>query len=408
MNDEEDYDLPVEGEEKYNHPPTKRDDVKTPAALKPRTDWEGADQEVTSGIYDGPVSEENHDQLLIDSGYDPTKYDLLEPLKISTWDTQTADGKETFWSYKFSVQRKTNVIEGLDQDFKELIKEVKKHRPLSDSLPDGDETFLVLVADTQIGKADGDGLKGTLARIYKAIDGVDQRIRDLRKIGSKLDELVVGCMGDLIEGCDQNYPSQTFTTEINRRRQTRLMRRILRDAIAKWSKQFNKVTVVAVPGNHGENRKNGKAFTTRGDNDDVSIPEQVADILAANPEAYGHVEFILPEDELYVVRDCSGVRVGFSHGHVTSSGTSPQIKQKNWWSSQTFNNQAIGSAEILVTAHFHHFSVVEYSTRKIHFQCPSLDGGSEWFEDLSGEQSRPGMLTVVVGGDKIYHDLEVI
>jgi hypothetical protein len=170
MNDEEDYDLPVEGEKKYSHPPTKRDDVKTPAALKPRTDWDAEEVEVTSGVYDGPVSEENHDQLLRDSGYDPKKYDLLEPLKISTWDTQTADGKETFWSYKFGIQRKTDIIEGLDQDFKELIREVKKHRPLSDSVPDGDETFVALIADTQIGKADGDGLKGTLQRVYSDWD----------------------------------------------------------------------------------------------------------------------------------------------------------------------------------------------------------------------------------------------
>jgi hypothetical protein len=38
-----------------------------------------------------------------------------------------------------------------------------------------------------------------------------------------------------------------------------------------------------------------------------------------------------------------------------------------------------------------------------------MDGGSEWFEDLTGTSSRTGTLTFVVDdSDRPYRDLEII
>ena len=41
-------------------------------------------------------------------------------------------------------------------------------------------------------------------------------------------------------------------------------------ALKEWSPMFKNVVVACGPGNHGENRKNGKAYTTFGDNFDVA------------------------------------------------------------------------------------------------------------------------------------------
>jgi hypothetical protein len=38
-----------------------------------------------------------------------------------------------------------------------------------------------------------------------------------------------------------------------------------------------------------------------------------------------------------------------------------------------------------------------------------MDGGSEWFKDLTGVDSRPGTLTFVIDkSERPYRDLEVI
>jgi predicted phosphodiesterase len=214
----------------------------------------------------------------------------------------------------------------------------------------------------------------------------------------------------MVENCEGHYATQTFTVELNRRQQVRVLRRLLTKAITTWSKHFDEVVVVAVPGNHGENRNgSGKSFTTRGDNDDVATFEMVAEILSANPEAYGHVRFSLPEDEISMIVEANGKYLGFAHGHITNGGSDPQKKIKEWWKSQNFANNPIGYVDILITGHYHHFSVIEHDKNRIHIQCPAMDGGSEWFKDLTGVDSRPGTLTFVLDdSDRPYRDLEII
>ena len=203
---------------------------------------------------------------------------------------------------------------------------MRKHRPSSDKPVDADSAFVVCLSDWQIGKADGDGTEGTIDRILQMIDDVTNRIKDLQKSGRKFKTLVIAGIGDMVENCDGNYASQTFTVQLNRRQQIRVLRRLLVKAVTSWAKMFPEVVITAVPGNHGENRKDGKSFTTRGDNDDVAAFEMLAEILAINPDAYGHVKFLIPEDDISVVFKVFETYIGFTHGHVTSGGSDPQKK----------------------------------------------------------------------------------
>lgn len=376
-----------------------------PSVWKPGVTWDGDEGEITTAPVTEPITP-HFDDILKTWGYDPEFFELIEPVKVSTWDSQTAEGTERLWSYKAGVRRKNAPASSIS--YKDLVREIKKHRPLGE-VPSGDATFVACIADTQFGKADGDGLAGTIERFQNCIDGVERRIKDLRKSGRKLGTLVVAGVGDIIEGCDGNYGQQVFTVEINRREQIRVARRLIRDAIARWSKLFKKVVVIAVPGNHGENRKDGKSFTETGDNDDVAVFEILAEVLAENPAAYGHVEFRLPRNEIAAVLELDGVIVGFAHGHITKGGGTPQGRVKNWWEGQSFGNRPVGDAQILITGHYHHLSVIQYGY-KTHIQTPALDGGSEWWTELSGEDSPPGMLTLVVGKQFAggWTDLQVI
>lgn len=403
---DESLNLPLEGETYV--PPKKELTIKPPAALKPGVDWDGEEVEVTSDPYVEPVRD--FDELLNELGYDPEKYEIIEPVKVSAWDSAVGEGEtKRLWSYKVGVRTKQGT-QYRDEDYKELVRQIKKHRPLGDRLWDGLSTFFICLSDWQIGKPDGDGTEGTINRILRVIDDLENRIRELNRLGRKIKRIVIAGVGDMVENCAGHYASQTFTVELNRRQQVRVLRRLLTKLICTVAKLAPEVLVVAVPGNHGENRNGeGKSYTTRGDNDDVAVFEMVAEILSANPEAYGHVTFALPEDDISIVVEAHGKHVGFAHGHITSGGSDPQKKIKDWWKDQTFSRTPIGLVDILVTGHYHHFSVIEYDKEKIHFQCPAEDGGSEWYKDLKGLDSRPGTLTFLLDdGPRPYRDLEII
>ncbi len=259
-------------------------DIKPPAALKPGVDIDGVDVELTSDVYETPNPD--WDLILESWGYDPQIYEIVEPVKVSQWEALGAEGDvRKLYSYKAGVRTRAGVK---DSSYNDLVKEIKKYRKPKTVAPEGDQAFLVNLADWQLGKSDGDGSEGTIQRILVMIDSVEDRIKELRKIGRRPGLLVVAGLGDMIENCDGQYNAQAYTVELNRREQIRVCRRLIRDAIVRWAKYFPEVWVVAVPGNHGENRKNGRLFTDRGDNDDVAVFEAVCDILSANPDAFGH------------------------------------------------------------------------------------------------------------------------
>lgn len=386
-------DRPVEGSDEPVAPRLRETEIVPPPAWKPGKTWNDQEGEITTEPSEHRL--QDWTEILNAWGYPPDEYEIVEPVKVSSWEAPTGEGGiKTLWSYKAGVRKRAPKSEEITYD--DLVREIKKHRPLNPKVPGGTAAFVVCIADPQFGKPDGDGLKGTIERFKNAIDAIEQRIKDLRTTGRDLGELVVAGLGDIIEGCDGNYASQTYGVEINRRTQIRIARRLIRDAIARWSKMFRKVTVVAVPGNHGENRKDGKSFTEVGDNDDVAVFEMLAEAFSMNPEAYGHVEFRIPENEAFVTIDACGTAVGFAHGHITKGGGTPQSRIKNWWEEQSFGNQSIGAVRVLVTGHYHHTSIIEHGY-KTHIQCPALDGGSEWWTNLSGAESSPGMLSFVAG-----------
>lgn len=369
---------------------------------KPSETWDANEGEVTTKPSSKRITD--WDDILITLGYPVEEFEIVEPVKVSTWDQTSKEGvTEQLWSYKAGIKRRS-VVKEIPYD--DLVKEIKRYKPVVLKETDGTATFIVNVADTQFAKADGDGLEGTVKRFLSCIEGVDLRLKNLIAVGRKIDRILVVGLGDIIEGCIGNYAAQQFTVEANLRQQIRIARRLIRDLIIRLSKHGIPMIVSAVPGNHGEERLNGRMYTTPGDNHDVAVFEMLADIFSANPEAFGHISFHLPEDEIYVMFDCDGVRVAFTHGHITKGGGTPQSKIKSWWQDQSFSGQPVGFADILITGHYHHTSVIQYGKRT-HIQTPALDGGSEWYVNLVGEDAPPGMLTLVVDRNG-WDDLKVI
>jgi len=233
-------------------------------------------------------------------------------------------------------------------------------------------------------------------------------VKGLRKLGYGVPHLNVLWTGDSVEGCLGHYPSQTFSVELNRREQVKATRRLLTDTLQAWSKHFDGITVAAVAGNHGENRNaGGKAFTGADDNDDLAVVEQVQEILSANPDAFGHVRFVIARDSLTLTIPAGEWIVGITHGHVTRSGANAEAKLRSWWEKQAAGRQPIGDADVLVSGHYHHFRVADWGSC-IWLQSPALDGGSEWWRVSAGEVSQQGMLTFITTNDKRATEIAVI
>lgn len=358
------------------------------ADWQPGVTWTGDEGTVTTEAMEG----ENHPDwsgVLRLWGLDPEHFTVVEPVLFNVWGDTTGTLNR---QWKGKVVRKGKKEQA---DIESLINEIKKHKPKERKEFNGDSSLVVLVADWQVGKRDGDGLKGLIGRWLVAIDDVEFRLKELKKIGRNIDSITVLCLGDLVEGCDGHYDIQTFTVEVDRRDQVKIARRLLRDALIRWSKLVPSITVAAVGGNHGENRKNGKAFTTLNDNDDVALVESIAEIFAANPEAYGHINFAIPKEELTLTVEVHGKIIGLTHGHLARSGQGVEGKLRRWIADQTLGRQSIGDCDILVSGHYHSFKLADWGGVKW-IQAPALDGGSIWWKQSTGEVADVGVLTFVV------------
>ncbi len=323
---------------------------------------------------------------------DPAAWEVCsDRVHVRTWDGPSGD---RMFYFKADVRPRLNGER--DPDVTALCREVMRWKKPKRTAPTGDHALIVCLSDWQLGKADGDGTAGTVDRVQQMIGDVVDRVAALRKAGTELGSLYVVGLGDLVEGCDGHYAVQTFTVELNRRDQVKLARRLLVRALKEWSPLFERVVVSSVPGNHAENRKNGKAFTTFGDNDDVAVFEQVAEVLAENPDRFGHVRFVIPDETLTVTLDVAGTIVSFAHGHQFGGGATPRAKAEKWWKGMQHARHPVGDADVLISGHFHHLNVAQDGPR-LWVQCPTLDGGSQWWQEQGGSPSVAGTAVLVVG-----------
>lgn len=362
----------------------------------PGVEWLGTEGTLTTDAISG---EPEWDALLNLWGLDSNEFEIIEPVLFNSW-----GGEDGLTNRQFKARVKKRVHAGVDID--ELVSRAMKHKP-SKKTYDGDSVLNVVLGDWQIGKSDGDGVEGTIARILDRKEAVIDRVRELRKIGRKINTLNVLWVGDSIEGCMGFYSSQTFSVELNRRDQVKITRRLLAESLQSWSKHFDQIIVAAVGGNHGENRNTGKAYTGAADNDDIAIVEQVAEVLSANPEAFGHVKFVIAHDNLTLTIPSAGWVLGISHGHLSRSGTGVEGKLRNWFGAQAAGKQPIGDSDVLVTGHYHHLRVADWGGC-VWLQAPALDGGSEYWRVMAGESSETGMLTFVMSEEKRVHDIAVL
>jgi predicted phosphodiesterase len=376
----------------------KRATKDIPKGWEPAIEYDSTGGTLTS-IPRTAGNEPDHAELLAEFELDPNKW-RITGLRRSKWQRWDGEWLESFRASFVPATGSTLV------PIDDLLEIVAKWKPFNASKKPteprtGDFAFMVVLADTQVGKVDGGGTEEIIQNVLHKTDLAVARLKELRKAGRNISTIYLPQLGDCIEGMNSQGGKHIWRTDLDLTSQIRVYRRLLLHMVKTFAPLADRVIVPAIPGNHDEAVRVGNSMaTTYTDSFALDAASAVADALADHPD-YQHVSFVFPKyDRLTVTLDVAGTIVGFAHGHQCRG------KAVDWWAKQAHGQQDIGEATLLITGHYHHLKV-EQTGAKTWLQAPALDGGSTWFENSSGQSAPAGMLTLLVGNG-IWDDLRIL
>ena len=210
-------------------------------------------------------------------------------------------------------------------------------------------------------------------------------------------EIVIADVGDICENVANNTSvDQASTNDLTLSEQMEWANRLVAQSIISLQPYTPKLTVLGVPSNHGADKlPNGKQ-NGHGDWGLTNILTLKNAFTALRPE-WG-IEFKVPEPyEVGVAHEVEGCTIVWVHGHLAGSAD----KMAQWLANQAANPGTIyARCAALFFGHFHRFSMLSSRGRDI-LGCPTLDSGSSWFTNRTGEWSRPGILTTRVRDGRV-------
>jgi predicted phosphodiesterase len=327
--------------------------------------------------------------ILKEFDLDPSSWSVTS-LRKSRWQTHNGE-----WLEAVRVNLAPSSAVAAEQlDAEKLIDEIKKWRPEKGiKQSTGEGAFTVVPSDQQIGKkANGQGTQQSIDRILHLTEASVNRFNQLKKAGLNLGTIVLALPGDHVEGLtSQNGRLQgQAASDLGLTEQVRVARRLLMTQIKALAPLTERMIVPVINGNHDEVTRQVAADPADGWN--VEIASAVQDACAENP-ALQHIEFRFPASGHQTLTvDINGTLLGLFHGHQVGRDVLKYL------ANQAAGQTALGNADVWISGHYHNFKCMDIGHR-LWIQCPTTDPGSEWFRDRAGMESKPGLLTLVLGGD---------
>lgn len=258
-----------------------------------------------------------------------------------------------------------------------------------------DTTPVVCLADFQVGKAaSGGGTYDTVRLVRRALHDIAQDLSG----PATYRRIILADVGDSTEGF-WNVAAQAQTNDLSLTDQIRTVQRLYAEAVRLLAPLCESLYYVAVPSNHCAVRVGpGKNSRANAPDDDfgIMISKNLEDILEDRPD-FAHVEFFRPEkwEEAVTVDAADGTRIGFTHGHLAGA----QSKVPGWFRDLAFGRRSgLYDARILVHGHWHNFAVSQVGDARWIISCPSADRGSDWWTNVSGDSTKPAILTFEARG----------
>lgn len=276
--------------------------------------------------------------------------------------------------------------------YEDLAPIFQEELPGAPGVPLHERTLVVVISDMQIGKTDSlGGSAATARRVRESVGGIAEWAA-----GRYKRIILVDC-GDSTEGfC--NTVSQAQTNDLSLVSQIRLAQALLADAVRLLAPCAPELTYVAVPSNHCQVRTGvgrSSRASTPADDYGLLIASNIQGILEGRPD-YKRVTFARPEGRLesLTVKAADGTVMAVTHGHA--AGTKSRVAE--WFKGQAFGRVAgFQDAGVLLHGHWHSFSVQTVGNARQIICAPTIDPGSSWFQNASGESSKPALLTFELG-----------
>lgn len=379
-----------------------------PKGWEPGVKWDSNEvRYVTTDILPTLEGEPDFAQAIKDMGIEvPAGYRVrIAEMRFDpvAWTRETPDQKfattKPAWRYRFVIEPDVSapVVDGIAV-LNSLKRKTGSLKPVT-----GDNTLVLNINDLQTGKDAGGGTEALIERMDNFLTLAEERISADKK---NLGELVIMLGGDLVEGCSI-YPNQNWQIDLDMRGQIRTTTGILLHSLDRLATRFDKVRVIAVPGNHGENRFHGKR-NNRHDNFDQLCAEATA-IAATRDSKLEHVNFNISYDQPALTADIQGHIYAVTHGSVYGKGNGgdPATKAYNWYKNMAAAHHPVGDATVLVGNHFHHEVIRNFGTL-LFVQNPAMDGGSPEFEEYSGQSAPSGMSSWIVTPETRFTGYEVL
>jgi len=362
-----------------NIEPAKK--VQPPKDFKPGLQFDGNEGTATTeGLPEAP----NFDEFLEERGYSADEYEIVGTPRTSQW--QRWDG-EWLTAYRFHFRKKVTEFH-----LPTLYAEAKRSKPKAPKPVKSGKTFVICPADFQIGKGGSrGGHEESIQRIHAAYDRIEQRLKT-----GNFEHIVILDMGDVIEGVNNKADmDQLVTNTLSPMQQVDLASALLWDLI-KLATKYAPVTYGSVASNHCQFRVNKAAVGNPGVDDwGVVILQQLRRL--ATEVGLNVDKWLVPQphDEGFAF-DVFGNGehiLGAIHGHQVSRPDGFQL----FWSKAVFNSSYLAAATLMVSGHFHHHRVEQFSgtegRERWWVQASTMDNGSDWYtrNQGAGGDSTPAL-----------------
>lgn len=374
----------------------RRTPMAAPAGWQPRAEYDTAvGGFIVSPSWEAGDPEPGEVELLRERNLDPERWTVTS-VRYGEWQQSKRlenGDRDTITLYSKRVNfapriRRTGVA---DQDLVELLREkrpsVFAYRKVNANGAPG--VFVHAGGDYQLGKTDGDGVAGTVQRFMDAMDYGRERLAWLRTRHT-IDTICLPHLGDCIEGYVSQGGRNAARTAYATSEQVDLLIHLLCEQVAHYAPLADRLVVPIIPGNHDEEARNPDGLEHH--SWATFAAKQLRRTLRMAGTSYDHVRIVTPPaGELTLTLDLGGVATAMAHGHQHSPG-----KTHDWWQGQAHGLQLAGDATLLLEAHHHHLQVQQLGI-KTAVQVPALEGESRWWRHRKGQQSPPGMVTMLVG-----------
>lgn len=326
---------------------------------------------------------------------DPATFTIVDDtVRMSMWQQskRLEDGNRDtvdLYSYSARFTRRADVS-AFAAELAALIRPVKPSRfPAATGLP-----MVVCLADAQMGKdgPDADTHEELDQRFRRALAKVAGMVKANRPT-----VLIIADNGDPIEGITSSAPNQIATNTLGLDDQLRLWQRRLTETILTLSRFAGETHVAAVPSNHGEIR-NSVGKVGYGDHG-LGVARTVQDAFELlGPRADLFFHYPPSKHDVITYVDVADTRIAFTHGHHARGID----KMPQWIANQAASLRSpMRDTTIVAHGHYHQPGYRESRGRSI-VSCSMFDPGSSWFENLTGEFSRPSITTFSILDKRVF------